>query len=271
MSKKIMLVDDSKVQLDICMRYLQDKYEVICCESGIQAVATIKEYVPDAILLDIDMPHMDGYDTLRKLRETEAGANIPIIGLTGESMKAAVLKFMSMGGNGYLVKPAGQQQIIEMLEKHLNMSENMSNQKKVLVVDDDMDTLRIIQTMLKKKYTVTALNSSKLALEFLYKHRVDAIVIDYYMAPYTGEAVIKMIRNMDNVKDVPIAMITGTSDRQVLKQCAILCPGNVIRKPVNEMKLLDKVEQMLAKAERKRLEAKQAEQEQQAGSSMEGK
>ena len=245
MQRRVLIVDDSREQLEIFQEYLKDQYEVVCCENGVQAIRSIQETVPDVVLLDIEMPLLDGFDVLKKIRNLEKGLNIPVIGVTGQNSKSAVLKFISLGGNGYLIKPLSPQTLIENIEKYIKEEEQKAREKRILVVDDDMDALRIMQGFLKENYVVTALNSSKPAMDFLYKHKPHLILLDYYRAPDSGVSVFNMIRKLEMAKDVPIAFVTGATDRDILLECAALKPAGLILKPVNKEDLLQKVEQML--------------------------
>lgn len=245
MLKKVLLIDDSLDQLQIMQRFLQPVYDVICCETGVQAIRYMQDNTPDAVLLDIDMPLMDGFDVLRRIREMEKGINIPVIGVTGEKRKASVLKFISLGGNGYMVKPIDPQKLLVTLAQSIKNEEQKAKEKQILLVDDDMDALRIIQGFLKGQYIVTALNSSTLALEYLHHHQPDLILLDYYMTPYSGISVYKMIRKMELAREVPIAFVTGTTDRDILLECTALRPAGIILKPVKKEDLLSKVKDMM--------------------------
>ena len=248
MGDTILLIDDSREQLDIYKQYLEDKYhQVICFESGMEALEYLESNKPSLILLDIEMPFMNGFEVLERIRALDGCYNLPVIGLTGRNEKSVVLTFLSKGADGYLVKPVTKENLIENIEKFLRQERVKEDKKNILLVDDDFESLRTHQTMLKNDYNVIALNSSKLALDYLLKHKPDLILLDYYMVPFNGISVFNMVRKLEQVKDVPIGFITGCTDNEILLECTKLQPAGIILKPVEKEKLLEKIAEMLGK------------------------
>ncbi len=102
---KIMLVDDSRTIRKIQTRTLEQlgHTEIVEAEDGVQALAKFKENVPDLILIDWNMPNMDGLTLVHKIRE--ANKTIPLIMCTTEAEKSRVLEALKAGVNNYIVKP----------------------------------------------------------------------------------------------------------------------------------------------------------------------
>ena len=246
MRERIVLIDDSTEQLEIYKHYLENDYEVICFESGMEGLESMEQKIPALILLDIEMPFMDGFEVLDRIRSMDGCYNVPVIGLTGKTEKSVVLSFMSKGADGYLVKPVSKENLLATVQKYLEQERKKEEQKKVLLVDDDLEELRIYQNYLKTEYNVTALNSSKLAMEYLLKYKPDLILLDYMMYPFNGISVYQMIQKLEQVKDVPIAFLTGCTDKEILLECTSLKPKGVILKPIDKEGLLEKVSQMFA-------------------------
>ncbi len=240
----ILLVDDSKEQLETHKKYLESRYSVVCCESGLQAVLYLQESPASLVLLDIEMPHMDGYKTLERIRHTEQGMNIPIIGLTGQNTKSAVLTFMVRGGNGYLVKPVMRENLLNYVEKFVSAEQVRGHDRNILAVDDDLNSLRMLRDCLKDNYNVTTLTSGKLAMEYLVKYKPDLILLDYQMTPYTGVSMFNMIHKMEGLENVPIGFVTGVKEKAILMEMTSLKPAGVILKPFNKPDVLVKVKDM---------------------------
>ncbi len=103
--KKIMLVEDDIFIRDIYETKLrQEHFEVLMLDNGRDALDKIEEFLPDIILLDIVMPHMDGMDFLREFFKDEKRKDIPIIILSNLSDKERVTKALSMGAKDFLIK-----------------------------------------------------------------------------------------------------------------------------------------------------------------------
>jgi len=106
--KKTVLVVDDMSQIRTILRFNLEKegYNVIDANSGERALEyAVGENIPDLIILDIMMPKMDGYEVIRKLRESDVTKHIPVIFLTAKAQKKDVLKGIEAGGNDYVVKP----------------------------------------------------------------------------------------------------------------------------------------------------------------------
>lgn len=101
----LMVVDDVKTNLQVLRGILEDKYEVTTLKSGYQAITYLqKNPVPDLIVMDIDMPEMDGIETTQRIRE-QFGMQIPILYVTALSDKETVLKCRMMNAAGYILRP----------------------------------------------------------------------------------------------------------------------------------------------------------------------
>jgi CheY-like chemotaxis protein len=94
--------------------------EVAEAADGFQALEMAAAVVPDLIILDIQMPRLDGYGTLARLRELEAFRETPIIALTAYAMEGDDQKGLAAGFDEYVTKPVGLKRIREVLQKQLS-------------------------------------------------------------------------------------------------------------------------------------------------------
>lgn len=99
---RILVVDDDRMSRSIHRTFLAARFDVITASSGKEALAICQEQLPDLILLDVDMPEMDGYETCRKLRET---TGIPIVFITAHQSMEEHLRAYDAGGNSLFTKP----------------------------------------------------------------------------------------------------------------------------------------------------------------------
>ena len=113
----ILVVDDTPENIDVATALLASKYTVKAAVNGPMALKIAEKQSPDLILLDIQMPGMDGYEVCRRLKADPATTAIPVIFLTGESDVAAQVD--SAGGDGYAAKPIDPAVLLPMIEKHL--------------------------------------------------------------------------------------------------------------------------------------------------------
>ena len=117
--KTIMLVDDNVANLTAGKNMLKDTYEVFPIPSGEKLFLLLQKITPDLILLDIEMPGMNGYQVITKLKEDEATAGIPVIFLTSWSDPESELEGLSLGAVDYVFKPFSPPLLIRRIENHL--------------------------------------------------------------------------------------------------------------------------------------------------------
>jgi two-component system cell cycle response regulator DivK len=103
---KLLLVDDEEPNRDFLSRRLEKRgYQVVTAVDGIDACQKTAEERPDLILMDINMPGMDGLQATRQIRMTAPSASVPIIGLTALAMPGDRERVLEAGCNDYETKP----------------------------------------------------------------------------------------------------------------------------------------------------------------------
>lgn len=101
---KVLIVDDSQTVRELIRELLRDDYEVSMAESGIAAIRALTLRKPDLVLLDYDMPIVDGAQTLQMFRQEKDFAKVPVVFLTGRSDPDSVRKLVSLKPQGFLLK-----------------------------------------------------------------------------------------------------------------------------------------------------------------------
>jgi CheY-like chemotaxis protein len=117
---RILVVEDNEANLYL-IRFMLEKagHEVIGAETGAAGVeAAIKEK-PNLVLMDIQLPDIDGLEATKRIRASEADAEIPIIALTSYAMAGDREKALAAGCTGYIEKPINPETFIAEIEKYL--------------------------------------------------------------------------------------------------------------------------------------------------------
>jgi two-component system chemotaxis response regulator CheY len=101
-----LVVDDSSVIRKVARRILEGlEFQIVEAENGEEAIESCKKNLPDAILLDWNMPKMDGYDFLRMLRRLPGGDRPKVVFCTTENDVAHIARALHAGANEYIMKP----------------------------------------------------------------------------------------------------------------------------------------------------------------------
>lgn len=116
---KILIVDDSATVLIMEELLLRSRYDVVKATGGPQALRVAAEQRPDLILLDIVMPHMDGFETCRLLRAMEATKLTPIIMVTTRGEQKTVTSAYANGATDFVTKPINQKELVDKIVSHL--------------------------------------------------------------------------------------------------------------------------------------------------------
>ena len=113
--KSILLVDDDSTFLRMMRDWLMTSYRVTVVSSGMQAITYLATNKPDLILLDYEMPVTSGPQVLEMIKTESATSNIPVIFLTAKGDKDSVMKVLALKPEGYLLKSAGRDEILKMI------------------------------------------------------------------------------------------------------------------------------------------------------------
>jgi DNA-binding response OmpR family regulator len=102
---KLLIAEDDPTQVDIMREVLEQDFAVATACDGREAVAKARKVRPDVVLVDAGMPHMNGYQTCRALRDRPETADVPIIMVTAHSKPSGARAAFAAGATDYLAKP----------------------------------------------------------------------------------------------------------------------------------------------------------------------
>jgi predicted ATPase/signal transduction histidine kinase/CheY-like chemotaxis protein/GAF domain-containing protein len=122
-SPLVLLAEDNEININTLSSYLTAKgYRIILAQNGHEAISLNQTYHPDLILMDIQMPEMDGIVAIEHIRQHSQPKNIPIIALTALAMDGDREKCLAVGANRYLSKPFKLQELHNTIQECLNMN-----------------------------------------------------------------------------------------------------------------------------------------------------
>ncbi len=119
--KTIFVVDDDLTSLAVAKVALKERYNTLTVNSGAQLLKILEKSIPDLILLDIDMPDTDGYETIKALKSDFKTTDIPVIFLTAHSNSENELRGITLGAVDYIIKPFSTPLLLKRIEMHLTV------------------------------------------------------------------------------------------------------------------------------------------------------
>ena len=117
--KRILIVDDDPAYAKMIREWIRDEYQTSIVTAGMQAITFLLKNPVDMILLDYEMPVVDGPQVLQMLRQEPVTAGIPVIFLTGVGTKEAVERVMSLRPDGYILKSSARDNLLKYLHSKL--------------------------------------------------------------------------------------------------------------------------------------------------------
>jgi DNA-binding response OmpR family regulator len=253
--KIIVYVDDVNFSLITVKNRLKNHYEVYPAQSVAIMFNVLKQLEdrkntrPDVILLDLNMPEVDGYEAIKMLKADENYADIPVIFLTAQHDKESVVKGINLGAAAHVGKPFTDANLLETIYYVLNPDarktesdeEADDGRPRILAVDDMTTMLRAIKHALGDKYKVYMLSKPAELKEYLGKVKPDLFLLDYNMPLVNGFDLIPVIREFPEHKDTPIIFLTSEGTVDHLTAAMHMGASDFIVKPFNTKSLRDKI------------------------------
>jgi two-component system sensor histidine kinase/response regulator len=264
---RMLVVDDNRTNRTILAKMLESfgcSPEVV--ESGRQALETLKRAVHgeklfDLVLLDMQMPEMDGVETLKAIKADPDIRDMVVIMLTSMGVRGDAARLEAMGCAGYLLKPVKQSQLFDTIITVLSRRESKlqdtpfkivtrhtvadvkRRRTRILLAEDNPMNQKLAVALLKKAgYTVDAVENGKLAVEALNRKYYDLVLMDVQMPEMDGFEATKAIREKkDERRNIPILAMTAHAMKGDRERCLGAGMDDYVSKPIEPQELLDAI------------------------------
>lgn len=204
--KVLLIIEDDEKFAKILLGMARTRgFKGLVALQGDTGLALAKSHLPDAIILDIQLPVLDGWAILRELKSGSQTRHIPVHVI---SVNDEVKQGLMMGAMAYLRKPSSK----ESLERAFSQIENYtaSTLKHLLIVEDDEIQRRSIMELIgHDDVAITAVSTGREALAELRKQRYDCMVLDLMLEDMNGFQLLDQIRDDEELNDLPIIIYTG--------------------------------------------------------------
>ena len=245
----VLVVDDDSSMRNLLSKTLEKEgYRVIAAGDGVQALALARRHRPQAITLDVLMPHMDGWGALRELKADAGLRDIPVIMVTVLNERGMAIP---LGAADFVTKPVDRARLTAILREHCASPSNAS----ILVVEDDLPTREALcHSLTSMGYEAHATVNGRDGLNWLANNPVpNLILLDLMMPEMDGFEFLRELRARPAFANVPVIVVTAkdltredarilsgqtdgvvTKDQMYLTELAAVVRGRLARQSARE-------------------------------------
>jgi diguanylate cyclase (GGDEF)-like protein len=227
---RVLIVDDVFVNLHLLLSVLGDDYAVTAATGGRKALEMARrEPRPDLILLDVQMPDMDGYEVLTALRQDPATADIPVIFVTASTEAPDAARGLLMGAADYITKPIEPELFKARVRNQLELRryrqmpasfgiavrDARDEPSTLLVVDDVPENIHELLAALRDEFRILVAGDGLRALEIVRgPSPPDLVLLDVVMPGMDGYEVCRRIKSTPGGQRIPVMFVTVVDDPQ---------------------------------------------------------
>jgi signal transduction histidine kinase/DNA-binding response OmpR family regulator/HAMP domain-containing protein len=222
--QSILLVEDNESAIIQLTDLLQPQgYRLRTAHNGKEALEKIAEALPDAVILDLMMPEVDGFQVLRAIRDSERTALLPVLILTAKHVSKQELSFLK-GNHIHQLIQKGDIDKIGLLAEVARMvapppppppvlrrRPSRPGAPLILVVEDNPDNLRTARALLAGPFRVIDAADGRAGLEQARLHQPDLILSDIALPVLDGFAMLETIRKDEALRDIPVIAVTASA------------------------------------------------------------
>jgi len=260
--KTILLVEDSEPAIIQIKDFMEESgFDVRVARGGSEALEIISHTIPDAIILDLMMPEVDGFDVLRNLREVELTSHVPVLILTAKHITKDDLKFLKQNNVHQLIQKGDVNRVdllnsigsmldvgvepVELEFVPIEKKKLIIGKPTILVVEDNADNMITVKAILDDKFIITEAKDGVEAIQMAKEHIPNLILMDIALPGMDGIDAFKAIRINGALAHIPVIALTAsamTYDRE-----AILAHGfdGYLAKPIDEKVLFNTIRKTL--------------------------
>lgn len=251
---QVLIVDDSPMNLKLARVALESEgYEVRTAADGGEAWQLLSSFAPSAILMDLQMPGLDGFELTRRIKADPQKAQIKIVAVTAYAMKGDRERALEAGCDGYIAKPIDPILLPGLIASHLGARPPdyaaPDGSEAILIVEDNPTSRKMIRVALESEgHRVVEAGEGRAALEWLSTQRACLIVQDLVLPDIDGLELVQRLRALPNGRHVPILCLSGflarMDDAKVIKNGF----SALLLKPIDPIQLLETVRGHLDRA-----------------------
>ncbi len=204
----VLVIEDDPSAVRLLRTYLEaEGYHVEVATDGESGIAAARAYAPGAIILDVLLPGIDGWEVLRRLKADRDLRDVPVMVATVVDERNVA---MSLGAVDYFLKPVRPDALLARLATYTLTTKVKERNIRVLVIDDDPTALDLVANALRPEgFEVVTAGSGIEGLALARERAPDLVICDLVMPDMDGFEVVDRLADSDMPRDVPILILTG--------------------------------------------------------------
>ncbi|MBQ7584308.1 MAG: response regulator [Lachnospiraceae bacterium] len=207
--ERILLVDDDEINIMVTEMILSEMgYEVTTAYTGGDCLSILDSEKFDLLLLDIDLPDINGIEVLERVREKPEIRDTKTVILTASSQDADMTDAIRLGALDFIKKPALPENLISSVRQALSKA----GKDTILAVDDEPMNLMATEKLFGIRYNLICASSGGEALGMIKEKKPDLVLLDLHMPEMDGLEVLKRIQKLEGCDDIPVVFLTADDD-----------------------------------------------------------
>ncbi|MBN1826460.1 MAG: response regulator [Candidatus Eisenbacteria bacterium] len=262
--RRILVVEDNPKNLKLVRDLLAYRgHAVLEASDGISGVETALRERPDLILMDIQLPGMDGIEATRRLKSDERTSSIPVLAVTAHVMRNELRKIRQAGFDGYVTKPIHTSEFLRLVEQVLRLERADAPERgerspaeaaggaaglggTILVVDDEERNRRLAEaTLAPFGYRIRHAAGGEEAIEEIEKRPPDLVLLDLMMPGMDGLEVTRRLRERKETRHLPIILLTAFADADRRLKGIEAGVDDFIAKPFDRLELTTRIHSLI--------------------------
>ncbi|MCG6187228.1 response regulator [Maribellus maritimus] len=256
---EILMVEDNPDTVIQMKNILGKKgYSVVVAENGLEALKKIENLRPRGIILDLMMPEMDGFEFLKKIRNSKKTKEIPVLILTAKYLTQKETEKLEKFNIQSIIRKGdvNLNHLVSEVELLLDVKDQSGLDKKnrqtltdknieILIVEDNIDNLVTIKALLADKYLLKDAASGEEGLKLIYEKRPDLILVDMSLPQMSGNRFLSQVREKKEFSDIPVIAVTAQAMKGDKEKFINFGFDGYVSKPIDLENLINEIRNLL--------------------------
>ena len=273
MTARVLVVDDIPVNVRLLEAKLSAEYfHVLTATRGEEALAKVRQEMPDIVLLDVMMPGMDGFEVCRRMKQDPAYAHIPVVMVTALDQASDRLAGLHAGADDFLTKPVDDVSMLARIRSLVRMKRIFEELRlreetwqnlglpdaheiafeanptgAILLVDDRPDLPLLLSALREQGNTVAGIAGLDAALAHAQSNPCDVICANISMRSVDGLRFLSAFRADPALRNTPIIVLVGGAEHRKLAQALDLGANDYLRLPLDRSEFFVRIKTQLRK------------------------